>query len=122
MWQWENQYSPLAQTHRVLIPDLLGSGLSDKPEAVYSPENLVKFFHDFMDSLEIKQATLIGNSMGAGLAMAMALDYPNHVDQLVLISGFPPQIKPFGWPPSEIKWQEEAQLNACSRNLSISQH
>ncbi len=93
MWQWENQYSSLAQTHRVLIPDLLGSGLSDKPEAVYSPEHLVKFFHDFMDSLEIEQATLIGNSMGAGLAMAMALDYPDRVDQLVLISGFPAQIK-----------------------------
>jgi len=93
MWQWENQYFPLAHTHRVVIPDLLGSGLSDKPEAVYSPEHLVKFFHDFMDSLEIEHATLIGNSMGAGLAMAMALDYPDRVDQLVLISGFPAQIK-----------------------------
>jgi pimeloyl-ACP methyl ester carboxylesterase len=46
-----------------------------------------------MDSLNIPQATLIGNSMGAGLAMAMALDYPERVKQLVLISGFPAQVE-----------------------------
>lgn len=93
MWQWEYQYLPLAQAHRVIIPDLLGSGLSDKPEAPYSPKHLVNFFLAFMDSLAIHQATLIGNSMGAGLAMAMALDHPDRVDQLVLISGFPAQIE-----------------------------
>ncbi len=93
MWQWEHQYTSLAHNHRVLIPDLLGSGLSDKPEATYTPEYLVKFLHDFMDNLGITHATLIGNSMGAGLAMAMALDYPDRVDRLVLISGFPAQIQ-----------------------------
>ena len=46
-----------------------------------------------MDGLDIKQATLIGNSMGAGLAMAMALDYPDRVGRLVLISGFPAQVE-----------------------------
>ncbi len=94
MWQWEYQYFPLAQSHRVIIPDLIGSGLSDKPETPYSPEHLVKFFLAFMDRLEIKRATLIGNSMGAGLAMALALDNPDRVDQLILISGFPAQIEP----------------------------
>jgi len=93
MWHWEYQYWPLAHTHRVLIPDLIGSGLSDKPEIVYSPDVLLKFFLAFMDSLEIKQATLIGNSMGAGLAMAMALDHPDRVDRLILISGFPAHIE-----------------------------
>lgn len=93
MWQWEYQYQTLAQTHRVIIPDLIGSGLSDKPEIIYSPEHLVQFFLKFMENLEIEHATLIGNSMGAGLAMAMALDHPKSVDQLVLISGFPAQVE-----------------------------
>ena len=93
MWNWEYQYSVLAHTHRVIIPDLLGSGLSDKPENAYTPETLVEVFRQFMDSLNIPQATLIGNSMGAGLAMAMALDYPERVKQLVLISGFPAQVE-----------------------------
>ena len=93
MWHWEYQYIPLAHHHRVIIPDLIGSGLSDKPETVYSPEQLLRFFVEFMDRLEISQATLVGNSMGAGLAMAMALDYPSRVAKLVLISGFPPRVE-----------------------------
>ena len=93
MWQWEHQYSVLAQTYRVIIPDILGSGLSDKPKEAYTPERLVGFFRQFMDSLNIPQATLVGNSMGAGLAMAMALDYPERVQRLILISGFPPQVE-----------------------------
>lgn len=93
MWNWEHQYSVLARTHRVIIPDLLGSGLSDKPEDAYTPETLVEAFRQFMDSLNVTQATLVGNSMGAGLAMAMALDYPERVNRLVLISGFPAQVE-----------------------------
>ncbi|HNP60620.1 MAG TPA: alpha/beta fold hydrolase [Nitrospirales bacterium] len=93
MWQWEHQYSVLAQTHRVIILDLLGSGLSDKPDDAYTPKYLVEFFRQFMDALNISRATLVGNSMGAGLAMAMALDYPERVDRLVLISGFPAHVE-----------------------------
>ncbi len=92
MWQWENQYSPLSRQFRVIIPDLIGSGISDKPDTVYSPEQLLHFFLEFMDILEIPQATLIGNSMGAGLAMAIALDHPHRVTNLILISGFPAQV------------------------------
>jgi pimeloyl-ACP methyl ester carboxylesterase len=93
MWQWEYQYSVLARTHRVIIPDLLGSGLSDKPQEAYTPERLVEFFRQFMDKVNVPHATLIGNSMGAGLAMAMALDYPDRVAGLILISGFPSQVE-----------------------------
>lgn len=93
MWQWEHQYSVLAHTHRVIILDLLGSGLSAKPEEAYTPKHMVEFFRQFMDTLNIPRATLVGNSMGAGLAMAMALDYPERVERLVLISGFPAQVE-----------------------------
>lgn len=93
MWNWEYQYDALAETHRVLIPDLLGSGLSDKPPGQYSPKYLLDFFRNFMDALHIPRAVLIGNSMGAGLAMGMAIDYPERVERLVLISGLPPNLK-----------------------------
>ena len=93
MWNWEYQYPVQSRTHRVIIPDLLGSGLSDKPEGAYTPGRLVEFFRQFMDKLNIPQASLVGNSMGAGLAMAMALDYPERVTRLVLISGFPAQVE-----------------------------
>ncbi|MGD9851362.1 MAG: alpha/beta fold hydrolase [Nitrospirales bacterium] len=93
MWNWEYQYEALAKHHRVLIPDLLGSGLSDKPPGPYTPKYLLDFFRAFMDALHIPRAVLIGNSMGAGLAMGMAMDYPERVESLILISGFPPNLQ-----------------------------
>src|SRR4029078_4266924 len=46
-----------------------------------------------MDALRIRQATLVGNSMGAGLAIGMALTYPDRVSQLVLIDGLPATVR-----------------------------
>lgn len=93
IWHWEYQQNLLSSHYRVITPDLLGSGHSDKPDIAYTPQVLVDFFSSFMDSLGIEEATLIGNSMGAGLAMGMALRYPKRVRNLILISGFPPNVR-----------------------------
>ncbi|MBM4139787.1 MAG: alpha/beta fold hydrolase [Nitrospira sp.] len=92
MWHWEYQQHALAQDFRVVTLDLPGSGLSDKPNIEYRPDQLLDFFVGFMDALQIPQATLVGNSMGAGLAIGMALEHPTRVSKLVLIGGLPPQI------------------------------
>lgn len=89
MWQWEYQQHALSTQWRVITPDLLGSGLSDKPDIEYRPEQMLEFFIGFMDALSIPKATLVGNSMGAGLAIGMALTHPHRVDKLVLIDGLP---------------------------------
>jgi pimeloyl-ACP methyl ester carboxylesterase len=93
MWQWEHQQRALSRHFRVLTLDLPGSGLSDKPDIEYRPDQLLAFCTGFMDALEIPRATLIGNSMGAGLAIGMALTHPARVDKLVLIGGLPPHVK-----------------------------
>ena len=90
MWNWEYQYKAFSASHHVIVLDLLGSGFSDKPDIPYTPQSLVKFFTGFLDALGIQKANLVGNSMGAGLAMAMAMNTPDRVKTLVLISGFPP--------------------------------
>jgi pimeloyl-ACP methyl ester carboxylesterase len=92
MWQWEHQQHALSQHFRVITLDLPGSGLSDKPEIDYRPDQLVDYFVGFMDAVQIPRATLIGNSLGAGLAIAMTLDHPERVATLVLIGGLPRQI------------------------------
>ena len=46
-----------------------------------------------MDALKIEQATLVGNSMGAGLAIGMALAYPKRVSDLILIDGLPANVR-----------------------------
>ncbi|MGH7258288.1 MAG: alpha/beta fold hydrolase [Nitrospiraceae bacterium] len=93
MWQWEYQQAALSARHRVVTLDLLGSGLSDKPAIDYSPDTLIEYLRGFMHELELERATLVGNSMGAGLAMALALTDPEKVTRLVLISGLPPRVE-----------------------------
>ncbi len=92
IWQWEFQQHTLSRHVRVLTLDLPGSGLSDKPAIEYLPVQMLDFCVGFMDALEIPKATLVGNSMGAGLAIGMALTHPTRVDKLVLIDGLPSRI------------------------------
>jgi pimeloyl-ACP methyl ester carboxylesterase len=92
MWQWEYQQRALAATMRVITLDLLGSGLSDKPDIEYRPDELLASVTGFMDALQIPQAMVAGHSMGAGVAIGLALDHPDRVSKLVLISGLPPRI------------------------------
>jgi len=92
MWQWEYQQHTLSQHFRVLTLDLPGAGLSDKPEIDYRPDQMLDFFVGFMDAVKIPQATLVGNSMGAGLAIGMALTHPTRVAKLVLIDGLPQHV------------------------------
>lgn len=93
LWQWEYQQVLSHHGYRVITVDLLGSGFSDKPALEYRPEEVLRFFLGFMDQLNIPQATLIGNSMGAGVALAVALTAPERVERLVLIGGLPADIK-----------------------------
>jgi len=92
MWQWEHQQHVLSAHVRLITLDLLGSGLSDKPDIEYRPEQMLDYFLGFMDALQIPEATLVGNSMGAGLAIGLALTYPHRVDKLILIDGLPSQV------------------------------
>lgn len=92
MWQWEQQQHTLSQHFRILTLDLPGAGVSDKPEIDYRPNQMLDFFVGFMDAVKIQQATLVGNSMGAGLAIGMALAHPTRVAKLVLIDGLPQHV------------------------------
>jgi pimeloyl-ACP methyl ester carboxylesterase len=78
MWQWEYQQA---------------SGLSGKPDIAYTPDEMVAFLSGFMDALGIQKAALVGNSMGAGLVISMAVAHPDRVDRIVLISGLPKGVR-----------------------------
>jgi pimeloyl-ACP methyl ester carboxylesterase len=93
MWQWEYQQDALAAQHRVITLDLPGSGLSDKPDLAYTPDEMVALFQGFMDALGLQKASLVGNSMGGGLVIGMAVAHPERVDRLVLIGGLPKDVR-----------------------------
>jgi len=77
----------LSQHFRMIIVDLPGYGKSDKPSVTGGAFGFyANIFKDFLDALNIEKAHVMGMAMGAGAAMMMALNYPERVDRLVLVS------------------------------------
>jgi 4,5:9,10-diseco-3-hydroxy-5,9,17-trioxoandrosta-1(10),2-diene-4-oate hydrolase len=82
---WVYNVDPLAQRHRVYALDLLGFGRSDKTPLIHDFNILVKLINDFMKVMNIEKTSLIGHSLGGGLVLQFALDYPDKVAKLVLM-------------------------------------
>src|SRR5919202_1913680 len=82
-WQWV--MPDLAATHRVYAPDLPGSPDSARPAIGYSPAYFERFVVAFVDALEIRPATFVGNSLGGLIALRLALSEPARVTALVLV-------------------------------------
>ncbi len=83
---WTEVVPLLARTHTVIAPDLLGHGLSDKPRADYSIGGFANGMRDLMTLLGYERFTLVGHSLGGGVAMQFAYQYPERVERLVLVS------------------------------------
>ncbi|RJF93158.1 alpha/beta fold hydrolase [Sphingomonas cavernae] len=72
---------------RVLLPDLIGYGASSKPEGIdYTLQLFTDTLYEALNAHGVEKATLVGNSLGGGVAMQMALDHPEYIDRLVLMS------------------------------------
>jgi len=92
IWIWEKQIESLSQYYRVYALDLIGHGFSDRPTVPYTPETYIHCLKDFMNGVGIDKATLIGNSMGGGVAWATTILFPERVDRLILIDSVPPDV------------------------------
>lgn len=85
-WAWEPVIPALARRHRVIAPDLLGHGDSAKPRGDYSLGNQATLVRDVMISLGIERATLVGHSLGGGITMQFAYQYPERCQRMVLVA------------------------------------
>jgi len=83
---WEEVIPPLAQHHTVIAPDLLGHGESAKPRGDYSLGAYASGVRDLLIALGVDKATIVGHSLGGGVAMQFAYQFPERVDRLVLVS------------------------------------
>ena len=83
---WADQWDRLAADHRVVAPDLFGHGESDKPLGDYSLGAHAASLRDLLDALDVPSATVVGHSLGGGIAMQLAYLFPERVDRLVLVS------------------------------------
>ncbi|MFT4288527.1 alpha/beta fold hydrolase [Nocardioides sp.] len=83
---WRATIPALARTMRVVAPDILGFGYTERPAGIsYSPETWLRHLVDLLDALEIPTASVVGNSFGGGLALRLATEHPDRVDRLVLM-------------------------------------
>ncbi|AKS34737.1 alpha/beta fold hydrolase [Mycolicibacterium goodii] len=82
---WHSVQSTLAQRFTVIAPDLLGHGRSDKPRADYSVAAYANGMRDLLSVLDIDRVTVVGHSLGGGVAMQFAYQFPQFVDRLILV-------------------------------------
>jgi pimeloyl-ACP methyl ester carboxylesterase len=83
---WKNNIDALAEKFKVYAVDLWGWGYSERlKETEYSFERYGKQIVGFMDALNIKRATLAGQSMGGAISVYVAAHYPERVDRLILV-------------------------------------
>jgi pimeloyl-ACP methyl ester carboxylesterase len=83
-WGWLTDFC--AQTHHVLAFDNRGAGRTDKPDAPYTIPMMANDTDALMDAVGMNRATVIGISMGGKIALDLALEHPDRVARLVLVS------------------------------------
>lgn len=83
---WRLSLPALSKQFRVIAPDMAGFGFSERPaNAPYSMENWVAQAVGLLDALELERASVVGNSFGGALALALAIRHPARVNKLVLM-------------------------------------
>ena len=105
---WRLVMPALAQQARVIAPDMVGFGYTERPQGfVYNMDAWVRQAVGLLDALGIARTDLVGNSFGGGLALALAIAHPERVRRLVLMGsvGVPFAITPgldavWGYTPS----------------------
>ena len=83
---WNQVMPALADHFTVLAPDLLGHGESAKPRGDYSLGAYASGLRDLMVALGIERATFVGHSLGGGVALQLAYQFPERCERLVLVA------------------------------------
>jgi len=83
---WAAVAERLAERHLVIAPDLIGHGDSATPRGDYSLGAHAAVIRDLLSALGIERATMVGHSLGGGVAMVYFWQFPERVERLALVS------------------------------------
>lgn len=84
--RWSRVIPLFARAFRVVAPDLLGSGYSDRPSLDYTLDFFSGFLNDFFARIGISNLYMIGSSMGGQIAAVHSISNPKNIEKLVLVS------------------------------------
>lgn len=82
---WDPVIPALAEHAHVIAPDLLGHGGSDKPRADYSLGGFASLLRDLLAHLGLDRVSVVGHSLGGGVAMQLAYQHHEHCERLILV-------------------------------------
>jgi pimeloyl-ACP methyl ester carboxylesterase len=83
---WQHNMGALAEHYRVIAPDIVGFGYTQRPDDVYySLGTWVDHAWAFLDALGVDKTSLVGNSLGGRIGLAMAEQHPGRLDRMVLM-------------------------------------
>lgn len=93
---WLPVIHKLARKYTVIAPDLLGHGASDKPRADYSVGGYANGMRDLLTVLNIDKVTVVGHSLGGGVAMQFGYQFPERTERIILVApgGLGPEVTP----------------------------
>jgi pimeloyl-ACP methyl ester carboxylesterase len=83
---WKKIADSLARDRQVLVPDLPGHGLSERPDASYELRWHAHIISRWLETLELESVDVVGHSFGGGVAQVMLLECPERVRRLVLVA------------------------------------
>jgi len=84
-YMWRKLIAPLSEQYEVFAPDTRGCGQTDKPRIRITRDMLARDIIQFMDALGIEKARVVGHDYGGMIAYKMSVDYPDRIQQLVLM-------------------------------------
>lgn len=83
-YSWRYVIEPLAKQFRVIVPDLPGAGRSGMPiDASFHPDSFADWIAEFIETMGIRGARVVGNSMGGYLCMKAVLRHPGAIGKLI---------------------------------------
>jgi len=84
--RWDQVIPLFADEFRVVVPDLIGFGYSDKPLVDYTTEFFSEFLENFLIASDIKRPNLIGSSLGGQIVADYATTHHQEIEKLILVS------------------------------------
>jgi len=84
--RWNNVIPIFADSFRVVVPDLIGFGHSDKPTTDYTLDFFSEFLEKFFAASDIKRPSIIGSSLGGQISAEYASSHSQEIEKLILVS------------------------------------